>query len=67
MYNNIAAELKVLEYKLDVIRRFAEAQVAADEQNIAMQGVLELIKRYEEVPSNWTLERPLVIKPEGAE
>lgn len=62
MQQQISAELKCLEYKLDAIRSMIRSRVdsADDYTKVELSLILAMIARYEEVPAGWHLEEPIV-------
>lgn len=60
----LQAEMRCLEHKLAAIRDYAESHLELNPDNIELQGVLDLISRYEQVPADFNLDRPIVSKEE---
>lgn len=56
------AELKILEFKLDKIRKRLEERISIVDPvtKQELQVILNMIEEFEEVPINWTLQKPLV-------
>ena len=67
--NQLIAELKVLEYKLDKIRLFINTRKNIVDPIVRgeLENILLLISKYEIVPADWTLETPLVTNLEDME
>ncbi len=67
--NQLMAELKVLEYKLDKIRLFINTRKNIVDPIVRgeLENILLLISKYEIVPANWKLETPLVTNLEDME
>ena len=67
--NQLMAELKVLEYKLDKIRLFINTRKNIVDPIVRgeLENILLLISKYEIVPADWTLETPLVTNLEDME
>lgn len=67
--NQLMAELKVLEYKLDKIRLFINARKNIVDPIVRgeLENILLLISKYEIVPADWKLETPLVTNLEDME
>lgn len=56
------AETKILEFKLDKIRTRLEERIQIVEPitKAELQYILDMISKYENVPCNWTLDKPFV-------
>nr|DAW34215.1 MAG TPA: hypothetical protein [Caudoviricetes sp.] len=67
--NQLMAELKVLEYKLDKIRLFINTRKNIVDPIVRgeLENILLLISKYEIVPADWKLETPLVTNLEDME
>lgn len=67
--NQLMAELKVLEYKLDKIRLFINTRKNIVDPIVRgeLENILLLISKYEIVPADWILETPLVTNLEDME
>ncbi len=67
--NQLMAELKVLEYKLDKIRLFINTRKNIVDPIVRgeLENILLLISKYETVPADWKLETPLVTNLEDME
>lgn len=67
--NQLMAELKVLEYKLDKIRLFINTRKNIVDPIVRgeLENILLLISKYETVPTDWKLETPLVTNLEDME
>lgn len=67
--NQLLAEVKVLEYKLDNIRTFINSRKDIVDPIVKreLENILLLISKYEIVPIGWTLETPLVTNLDNME
>lgn len=67
--NQLLAEVKVLEYKLDNIRTFINSRKDIVDPIVKgeLENILLLISKYETVPTGWTLETPLVTNLDNME
>ena len=61
------AEIKVLEYKLDKIRKHISKRLNEVDpiMKAELASILDLISFYECVPADWKLDQPLVKLPEN--
>ena len=60
MEDQLKAQVKCLEYKLNSIKTYCEDHLSMNPENIELEGVLTLIHRFERVPDNFKLDEPLV-------
>lgn len=63
MIQQVMAEVKVLEFKLDSIRKHIENRLKIVDPIVAneLKTILALISKYEDsIPVGWTLDKPLV-------
>ena len=60
--NQLLAEIRVLEFKLDSIRTFINRRKEIVDPIVKseLENILELISKYETVPADWNLNTPLV-------
>lgn len=60
--NQLLAEIRVLEFKLDSIRTFINRRKEIVDPIVKseLENILELISKYEIVPADWNLNTPLV-------
>ena len=60
--NQLLAEIRVLEFKLDNIRTFVNRikEIVDPIVKSELENILELISKYEIVPADWNLNTPLV-------
>ena len=60
--NQLLAEIRVLEFKLDNIRTFVNRRKEIVDPIVKseLENILELISKYEIVPADWNLNTPLV-------
>lgn len=60
--NQLLAEIRVLEFKLDSIRTFINRRKEIVDPIVKseLENILELISKYETVPTDWNLNTPLV-------
>lgn len=60
--NQLLAEIRVLEFKLDNIRTFINRRKEIVDPIVKseLENILELISKYETVPAYWNLNTPLV-------
>lgn len=60
--NQLLAEIRVLEFKLDNIRTFINRRKEIVDPIVKseLENILELISKYEIVPADWNLNTPLV-------
>lgn len=60
--NQLLAEIRVLEFKLDNIRTFINRRKEIVDPIVKseLENILELISKYEVVPADWDLDTPLV-------
>lgn len=67
--NQLLAEVRVLEYKLDKIRTFINNRKNIVDPIVKgeLENILLLISKYELVPADWTLNTPLVTNLEDME
>lgn len=67
--NQLLAEVRVLEYKLDKIRIFINNRKNIVDPIVKgeLENILLLISKYETVPVDWKLETPLVTNLEDME
>ena len=59
---NAQAEVRILEFKLDKIRKRIENRLTIVDPIVQneLQAILSMISEYETLPTNWKLEKPLV-------
>ena len=63
MIEQVLAEVKVLEYKLDRIRTHINTRLSTTDDPIVeneLKMILNLISNFETVPAGWKLSTPLV-------
>ena len=60
--NQLLAEIRVLEFKLDNIRTFINRRKEIVDSIVRneLENILKLISKYEVVPANWNLDIPFV-------
>ena len=60
--NQLLAEIRVLEFKLDNIRTFINRRKEIVDPIVRneLENILKLISKYEVVPANWNLDIPFV-------
>ena len=60
--NQLLAEIRVLEFKLDSISTFINRRKEIVDPIVKseLENILELISKYEIVPADWNLNTPLV-------
>ena len=59
---NLLAQIKVLEFKLDSIRKYAKSRSSIVDPitKVELDNILALISKFETVPTTWELKDPLV-------
>lgn len=59
---NLLAQVKILEFKLDSIRKYAKSRsnIVDPITKVELENILALISKFETIPHDWTLKDPLV-------